>query len=286
VLKEDYDGMKVLISADMEGISGIVAWEQVTPGTPDYLARGRQLMTGDVNAAVNGAFTGGADEVVVADGHWDGRNILIEALDPRARLNSGSPSPYSMLQGLDDKPTPDAVICVGYHAMQNTKKAVLDHSWSDTRTRAVYLNEVLVGELGLNAALAGAWGVPVVAFTGDQHAGAEAQDLLGPELEIAVVKNATGRFAAQCLPLAEARERICDACARGVMKQRDGQAAKRYVVAEPVRLAVEFHHTQYVDRAYLMPGTERINGTRIEITLPDMITAHRAFRALMLLTRD
>jgi D-amino peptidase len=278
--------MKVLISADMEGISGIVDWEQVTPGTAEYLSRGRQLMTGDVNAAVNGAFTGGADEVVVADGHWDARNILIETLDPRARLNSGTPSPYSMLQGLDDKPTPDAVIFLGYHAMQNTKKAVLDHSWSDTRTRAVYLNDLLVGEIGLNAALAAAWGVPVVAFTGDQHAGAEAQDQLGPELEIAVVKNATGRFAAQCLPLGEARERICDACARGVMKLKEGKAAKPFVVAEPIRLAVEFQHTQYADRGYLMPGTERINGVRLEITLPDMITAHRAFRALMLMTRD
>src|SRR5205085_10756955 len=138
-----------------------VGWEQVTPGRPEYLAQGRQLMTGDVNAAVNGAFTGGADEVVVSDGHWDARNILIESLDPRAKLNSGTPSPYSMLQGLDDKPTPDAVIFVGYHAMQNTKKAVLDHSWSDTRTRAIYLNDQLVGEIGLNAALAGAWGVPV-----------------------------------------------------------------------------------------------------------------------------
>jgi D-amino peptidase len=278
--------MKVLISADMEGISGIVDWDQVTPGTADYLARGRQLMTGDVNAAINGAYTGGADEVVVADGHWDGRNILIETLDPRARLNSGSPSPYSMLQGLDDKPTPDAVIFVGYHAMQNTKKAVLDHSWSDTRTRAVYLNDVLVGEIGLNAALAAAWGARVVAFTGDQHAGAEAQDLLGPDLEIAVVKNATGRFAAQCLPLPEARERICDACARGVLKLREGRAAQPFKVAEPVRLAVEFQHTHYVDRAFLMPGTERVSGVRLEITLPDMITAHRAFRAMMLMTRD
>jgi len=278
--------MKVLISADMEGISGIVDWEQVTPGRPEYLAHGRQLMTGDVNAAVNGAFTGGAEEVVVSDGHWDARNILIESLDPRVRLNSGTPSPYSMLQGLDDKPTPDAVIFVGYHARQNTKKAVLDHSWSDTRTRAIYLNDRLVGEIGLNAALAGAWGVPVVAFTGDQHAGAEAQDELGPELEIAVVKNATGRFAAQCLPLAEARERICDACARGVLKLREGRAAKPLVLAEPVRLAVEFQHTQYADRAFLMPGTERVNGTRLEITVPDMITAHRAFRAMMLVSRD
>ena len=278
--------MKILITADMEGISGIVDWEQVTPGHPEYLARGRQLMTGDVSAAVNGAFEGGADEVVVSDGHWNGRNILLEELDPRARLNSGSPSPFSMLQSIDDTPTPEAVILVGYHAMAGTKKGVLDHTWSDTSVRAVYLNDKLVGEIGLNAALAGEYGVPVIAFSGDQHAGAEAQDLLGAALEIAVVKNATGRYAAQCLPLTEARERICEAAARAVSKLRAGQAPAPFRLAPPIRLAIEFMDTQQVDRAFLMPGTERASGTRLEFTAPDMVTAHRALRAMEMLARD
>jgi D-amino peptidase len=278
--------MKILISADMEGISGIVDWEQVTPGHPEYLSRGRQLMTADVNAAINGLFEGGADEVVVSDGHWNGRNILLEDLDPRARLNSGSPSPFSMMQSIDDTPTPDAVVLVGYHAMAGTRKGILDHTWSDTSVRAVYLNDRLVGEIGLNAALAGEYHVPVIAFTGDQHAGAEAQDLLGPALEIAVVKNATGRFAAQCLPLAEARERICEAAARAVTRFRSGQAALPLRLPAPIRLAVEFMDTQQVDRAFLIPGTERPGGTRLEFTAPDMVTAHRAFRAMALLARD
>jgi D-amino peptidase len=278
--------MKILISADMEGISGIVDWQQVTPGHPEYLSRGRQLMTGDVNAAINGVFEGGADEVVVSDGHWDGRNILLEDLDPRARLNSGSPSPFSMMQSLDDTPTPEAVMLVGYHAMAGTKKGVLDHTWSDTSVRAVYLNGRLVGEIGLNAALAGEYQAPVIAFTGDQHAGAEAQDLLGAALEIAVVKNATGRYAAQCLPLAEARERICEAAARAVTKFRSGQAAAFFRLEAPIHLAVEFMDTQQVDRAFLLPGSERPSGTRLEFTAPDMVTAHRALRAMVLLARD
>jgi D-amino peptidase len=278
--------MKILISADMEGVSGIVHWEQVTPGQPEYLSRGRRLMTADVNAAIHGAFEGGASEVVVSDGHWDGRNILIEELDARARLNSGSPSPFSMLQSIDDTPTPAALIFVGYHSMAGTKKGVLDHSWSDERIRAVYVNDRLVGEIGLNAALAGEFGAPVIALTGDQHACAEAQDLLGPALEIAVVKNATGRYAAQCLPLAEARERICDAAARGVLKFREGQAASTFHVNVPVRLAVEFLQTQHVDRAFLIPGTERVSGTRLEYSAPDMVTAQRAFRAMVGLARD
>ncbi len=270
----------------MEGISGIVDWDQVRPGHPEYLSRGRRLMTGDVNAAVNGAFEGGVDEVVVSDGHWNATNILIEELDSRARLNSGTPSPFAMLQSIDDKPAPDAVMLLGYHALAGTKKAVLDHTWSNERVRAVWINDVRVGEIGLNAALAAEYGAPVIALTGDQHACAEGQDLLGQALEIAVVKNATGRFAAQCLPLAEARERICEAAARAVLKFRDGRAARPYTVSAPVRLAVEFMDTQHVDRAFLMPGTERVDGTRLEYSAPDMTTAHRAFRAMVTLARD
>src|SRR5512147_772359 len=93
--------MKILIAADMEGISGVVNWDQVTPGHAEY-ARFRRIMTGDVNAAARGAFEAGADEVIVADGHWNGSNILIEEFDTRARLNTGSPSPFSMMQGIDE----------------------------------------------------------------------------------------------------------------------------------------------------------------------------------------
>jgi D-amino peptidase len=278
--------MKILVSADMEGTSGVVAWEQVTPGHPEYLNRGRRLMTGDVNAAVTGLFEGGADEVVVSDAHWDARNILIEELDRRARLNSGSPSPFAMLQGIDDTPAPDALMLVGYHAMAGTRKGVLDHTWSDARIRSVRLNGQPAGEIGLNAALAAAYGAPVIAMSGDQHACLEGQDLLGPELEIAVVKNATGRYAALCLPLAEARERICEAAARAVIRLHEGRAPAPLAVELPVRLTVEFMASQQADRAFLMPGTERLDGTRLEYTSPDMVTAHRAFRGMVLMARD
>lgn len=278
--------MKLLIACDMEGISGIVNWEQVTPGHAEYMTRGRRLMTDDVNAAINGAFSGGATEVLVSDGHWDAGNILIEELDSRARLNSGSPSPFSMVEGLEDKPKPDAVVFVGYHALAGTKKAILDHTWSSARVRALYLNERLVGEIGLNAAVAAHYGVPVLALTGDQHACAEAQDFLGAQLEVAVVKNATGRFAAQCLPLAEARHKICEAVSRGVLNWQAGQAPAPFVIEPPVRVAVEFFNTQHADRAFLMPGTERLSGTRVEYAAPDMIVAVRAFRAMVTLARD
>jgi D-amino peptidase len=119
--------MKILIAVDMEGITGVTTWDQVTAGHTEY-ARFRTLMTEDVNAAIRGAFDAGATETIVADGHWNGSNILIEDLDRRARLNSGSPSPLSMMQGIDE--SVDAVFFIGYHARNGSPNAILDHTWS------------------------------------------------------------------------------------------------------------------------------------------------------------
>jgi len=269
----------------MEGVSGIVDWQQVTPGEPEW-ERGRRLMAGDANAAVNGAFTGGADAVTVTDSHWNMRSLQIEALDPRARLHSGAPSPFSMLQGIDDAPGYDAVAFVGYHAMAGAKKGVLCHTWSD-RVAAVWLNGVQVGEIGLNAAVAGHYGTPVIAVSGDNTACLEAQQLLGSDqVEVAVVKLGAGRYAAECLPLAEAREKICEALARGVARLKSGRGPQPYRVAAPVTLAVEFMYPQHADRAFLMPGTRRLSGTRVEFTAEDMVAAVRAFRSLVLLAGD
>ena len=132
--------MKILISADMEGISGVTTWDQVTPGHPEY-THFRHVMTMDVNAAVRGAFDGGADDVLISDGHWNGSNILMDELDPRIKLNTGSPSPFSMMQGIDQDV--DGVIFLGYHARQGSSMAVLDHTWSDTCIANVWLNEIL-----------------------------------------------------------------------------------------------------------------------------------------------
>jgi D-amino peptidase len=273
--------MKILISCDMEGISGIVDWEQVTPSKDEW-KRGRKLMAGDVNAAINGAFEGGAEAVTVSDAHWHGRTLEPEDLDPRAHLHSGSPSPFAMIQGIDDQPGYDALVFVGYHAMAGAKKGVLCHTWSDNVLN-VWLNDAPVGEIGLNAAVAAHYGAPVIAVAGDQAACLEAQTLLGPEVEVAVVKLGTGRYAAELLPLKEAREKICEAVARGVTKLKSGQGAKPYNVETPVRLGVEFKFPHQTDRAYLLPGARRLSGTRLDYTAEDVVTAMRAFRAMVTL---
>jgi D-amino peptidase len=278
--------MRLLISCDMEGISGIVDWEQVTPGKSEW-ERGRKLMAGDVNAAINGAFVGGAEAVTVTDAHWHNRSLQLEDLDPRAHLNTGRPSPFGMLDGVEpgDGLPFDAVACVGYHAMAGAKKAVLCHTWSDN-VAGVWLNDIEVGELGLNAATAAGFNLPVIVVTGDQAACREAQALLSAEVEIAAVKMGTGRYAAECLPLPEARERICEAVARAVSKRKKGEGARPFRVETPVRLALEFRFPHQVDRAYLIPGTTRSSGTRLDYSADDMITAMRAFRAMVALAGE
>src|SRR5688500_19182509 len=204
--------MKILIAVDMEGITGVTTWDQVTPGHAEY-GRFRKLMTQDVNAAIRGAYDAGAEEVLVADGHWNGSNILIEELDPRARLNTGSPSPFSMMQGIDD--SIDGVMFIGYHARNGSPSAILDHTWSSRTVANIWLNDMLTGEYGLNAALAGHFGVPVIMVSGDQTACAQVSELLGA-LETAVVKQATGRFAAGCLTPQAVQEMIVACGARAV----------------------------------------------------------------------
>ncbi len=270
--------MKILISADMEGISGVTVWNHVTPGHAEY-GRFRKLMTGDVNAAVRGAFMGGADEVTISDGHWNGSNILIEDLDARARLNTGSPSPLSMMQGIDQGAS--GVFFVGYHARQGSHPAVLDHTWSDTCVANVWLNDLPAGEYTLNAAVAGHYGVPVLMATGDQTACAQMVEQLGA-LETAVVKQATGRYSAMCLPPELTAQLIEKAAQQAVQRLVAKSVPNSYVVQAPIKLTVEVVSSDMADRAMLMPGVTR-EGLRLSFASEDMPTAYVSFRALVLL---
>ncbi len=272
--------MKILIAADMEGISGVVSWDQVNPAHPEYV-RFRRIMTGDVNAAIRGAFDGGASEVIVSDGHSYGRNILVEELDPRARLNSGSPAPLSMVQGVDSGV--QGVIFVGYHARIGSQRAILEHTWSDERVANTWINGELFGEIGLNAAVSGHFGAPVLMISGDQTACAEATALLGP-VETVIVKVASGRMAAECLPPAVAQEGIQAGAARAVTRLKNGLAPQPLRVASPITLAIEFVQSEMADRASFLPGAQRA-GRRVEYTADEMVTIYAAFRTLLALAR-
>ncbi|MFJ3309021.1 M55 family metallopeptidase [Streptomyces sp. NPDC086549] len=200
--------MKIYISADMEGITGLVDADDVQPGGRDY-ERGRSMMAQDVNAAVLGALAAGASDVLVNDAHGPMRNILPEALHPAARLVRGKPKQMFMLEGLT--PEYDAVICVGYHSRAGAP-GVLSHSFMGHEIEDIWLDGSPVGEIGLAQATAAALGVPVVALTGDDVACAEAT-AWDDRIVTVPVKYARDRFAAELRPEAEARRAVEEAVA-------------------------------------------------------------------------
>ena len=263
--------MNVLISVDMEGISGVVTWDHVSSTHQEY-ERFRKLMTAEANAAIEGALAGGATKIVVNDSHGGMANILIEELNPAAELISGSPKPYGMMQGIG--PDVDAVFLVGYHAAAGTAAAILAHTWSSRSVADVRLNGQVVGEMGLNAALAGGYRVPVVLVTGDRAVTEEAQALLG-EIETVAVKDGLTRTAAQCLHPEAAHERIRQAAERALKLD-----VAPLALTSPITLSVTFLNALYADKASLIPGSRRADGRTVEWVGEDMPAVYKAFEAM------
>ena len=262
--------MNVLISVDMEGIAGVVTGDHTASTHKEY-ERFRRLMTAEASAAVEGALAGGASQVVVNDSHGGMTNILIEELNPAAELITGSPKPFGMMQGIG--PEVDVVLLVGYHGASGTGAAILEHTWSGRLIEA-RLNGQMVGETGLNAALAGAYGVPVVLITGDRAVTEEARALLG-EIETVAVKEGVTRTAAQCLHPQVACERVREAAARALKLD-----VTPFVVAPPITVRLAFHRATHADMAELVPDSRRVDGRTVEWTGQDMPTVYKTFRAM------
>jgi D-amino peptidase len=267
--------MKILIACDMEGISGVVSWNQVDPSHAEY-QRFRHIMTADVNAAIAGASQSGASEIVITDGHWNSGNVLIEELDSRASLNSGTPTRFSMVQGIDQ--SVDAAIFLGYHARAGSQNAILDHTWSSIRVANLWLNGRLTGEFGLNGSVCGHFKVPVIMVSGDQAVCAEALEW-APGVATAQVKTAAGRMAAQCLPLERSRMLIETTAREAVARFQKGNFPPPIKTTLPVNVVIEFFHSIQADQASLLPGSKRLDGRRIEFQAETMPEAYFAFRA-------
>jgi len=186
-----------------------------------------------------------------------------------------------MVEGVDTGV--DGVIYIGYHARIGSQNAILEHTWSDERVANLWINGRLYGEIGLNAAVSGHFGVPVIMISGDQTACAEASELLGP-LETVVVKKAHSRMAAECLPPQVAQERIQTAAQRAVARLQDGQAPRPLAVAPPIKMAVDFVQSEMADKAAWLPGAVR-SERRVEYTAQDMPTIYNAFRTMLALAR-
>lgn len=253
--------MKVFISADMEGITGVAAPADVVTGEPEY-ERGTELLHGDVNAAVAGAFEAGAEAVLVNDSHSSMRNLDRDRLDDRADLIRGNTKPRSMMQGLTD--SFDVALFVGYHARAGTPAAVLNHTFFGHVLQSVWVADDEVGELGWNARLAGALGVPVGLVTGDDATADEArEELTNPET--VAVKEGIDRFSARCRPASATGPEIREASTRAVERAAAGDLSP-VSVEEPTTIEARWSTTNAALAAAGTPGVSREGGRRTAVT--------------------
>jgi len=264
--------LKVFISADMEGIGGVSTWSVQAGSKGREYEKFRELMTREVNAAIEGAFAAGATEVLVGDSHGDAQNIDVELLDKRVRLIRAWPRPLGMMQGIDA--SFGAVVFIGYHAAEGRENATLSHSFNGTIE--VSLDGVTVPEAGFNAAIAGDFGVPVVFLSGDQTICADARKLLGP-IETAAVKDATGFYSATMMHPEEAQRLIREGVRRGVERRRE---IKPYKIAHPVRLQIRFNDIVNAEVVAMLPGVERPAGNVIVFQGRDMVEVSKFFEAI------
>jgi D-amino peptidase len=269
--------MKIYISADMEGVTGVTHSQDVIPGRSQY-ERFRGLLTADVNAAIEGAAQGGATEFLVNEAHDGMRNILLEDLDPRAEVIVGQRKPLSMMQGFEGA---GLVFFVGYHARAGTE-GVLSHTFdSPTVVTGVWLNGEPCSEARMNATLAGLRGIPVGLVTGDDLACAEAEALY-VGVQTARVKTAVDRYTARCLSPQAAHERIREAALRAAGK---GDLSP-YAPESPYSFTIEFATASSAASVHFFPGLERVDDRRVSWTHEDYETAFKMFIGVMRLSRS
>ncbi len=242
--------IKVFISADMEGITGVVTGEQLGPTGFEY-ARFREFMTADVLAAIQGAREAGATQFVVADSHGNMQNLLIERFSPDVTIVRGSPRPLEMMEGIDS--TFSAVMFIGYHAATTNPRGVRAHTISSATFAAVEVNGVAMAESGINAAVAGHFGVPVVMVSGDDQAVAEVAQLVG-SVEGAVVKQSIGFHAAATMT-PEAGQGLIRARAKAAMSRL--KDFKPYVIRGPLALDLTYKSYTPAEAMAILPGIER-----------------------------
>ena len=260
--------MRILVSADMEGATGVTWTADVAVGTEQW-QRFRKLFTGDVNACIDGLFAGGATEVLVNEAHSSQRNVLLEDLDERASMLTGRHKPLSMMQGIDSGV--DGVVFLGYHAAAGAR-GVLAHTYLPNSITGVWLDGVHASEGRLNAALAFEHGVPVLLVTGDDLTCLDAGSY-APGVVTVVVKEAVSRYAAVCLPPARTAASIQEAASRAMALAGRGAGAVR-----PHRIEVEFDATHLADAAAVVPTVSLVDDRRVGFDAPSMTDAMKAFK--------
>ena len=262
------DGPKIYISSDMEGVVGAVTGEQLGPSGFEY-QRFREFMTAEVNAAIEGARSAGAGEILVADSHGNGQNLLIDKLPKDVKIVRSWPRPLDMVGGLDD--SFDGVIFLGYHASTDNLTGVRAHTFSSGRLTSVKLNGTPVTEGAWNAAIAGELGVPVIMVAGDDATVEEVSSLVG-NVEGAVVKWALSFHSATTLQPEAAYDLIREKASRAVKNIKN---YKPYKVKNPVTVEMGFKNYRPVEILSYLSLFERISSHTIRFSAKTMEEAAR-----------
>ncbi|KIF77648.1 peptide ABC transporter substrate-binding protein [Streptomyces sp. 150FB] len=264
--------MKILISADMEGATGVTWPADVLPGASQW-ERCRSLFTSDVNAAVLGFFDGGADEVLINEAHWTMRNLLLEKLDDRAQLLTGRHKSLSMVEGVQHGDV-DAIAFVGYHTGAGTE-GVLAHTYLANSLTGVWLNGARASEGLLNAHVVAEYGVPVVLVTGDDLTCKDAEGY-APAARMVAVKDHVSRYAAVCRTPARTAADI-----RAAAKEATSLAGRHEPVrGGPFTVEMEFDAEHLSAVATVVPGVAPTGERRVAYTSPTMYEGIRTFKAV------
>lgn len=258
-------GLRVFISVDMEGITDVVNAAQLGPAGFEY-ASFRKIVTGEVNAAIDGALEAGATKITVADSHGNGLSVLPEELNLKARLIRSWPRPLEMMEGIEDGF--DAAVFIGYHASINTPGAVRAHTISSARFFDVRLNGQHASEALLNAAIAGHYGVPVIVVSGDDKMVDEVHRTIDPNVAGVVVKRAIGYHSA---------DNLSPTVTWGLIRKATYEALRRlnsfhpFTLKEPVRLEITFKNMINAEILSFLPVVERVDGATISFTGKDIV---------------
>lgn len=265
---QDADGLRVYISADMEGVAGVVTGDQLGPSGFEY-GRFRGFMTDEVVAAVEAAREAGAVEILVSDSHGNGENLLLERLPPDVQVVRSWPRPLAMMEGIDERF--DAVLLLGYHASTANTRGVRAHTMSSANLTGLKLNGREHAEAGVSAAIAGHFGVPVVMISGDDAIVEEAGALLG-DLEGAVVKWSLGFHSARVLTPAAALPLIRDRVRAALARLDDFEP---YRLDGPVTLELSFKNYLPAEILSYLPDVDRADAHTVRFTGADMTEVSR-----------
>jgi D-amino peptidase len=258
--------VKVYISADMEGITGVASVDQLGPGSFEY-ERAREWMTGEVLAAIQGARDAGATEFVVSDSHGNGESLLIDRFpaDVPVTIIRSFPRPLGMMEGIDS--TFAAVMFIGYHASTSSTTGVRAHTISSALLTRISLNGISMSEAGINAAIAAQYGVPVVMLTGDDAIVAETKSRLGP-VEGVVVKRAIGFHSTATITPETSRRLIRDHAATALKRRGE---MRPYTMSRPITLDVSFKNYRPVELLGYLPNVQRIDSHTVRFIGRDML---------------